>query len=314
MGRKMKVFITGSNGFIGSILANKVKLIHTVIGHGRSSRDGVDTSDFLKVNIDSQSNWQQRLVGIDAIVHLAAVAHNKSNDPGYINEVNVGGTVNLARQAAKAGVKRFIFISSIGVLGNSTTNTLPFDECSNVSPQSIYAQSKLDAEIGLFKIAEETELEVVIIRPVLVYGVGAPGNFGKLVQLVKKMPLLPFALCKNKRSFISVDNLVDFIFLCIDHPRAKNEVFCISDGIDLSIKEFTGEIAIGLKIKVMQVPIPVAIFRLLGVILGKRDLVEQLVGNLQVDSSKGRHLLDWKPPVTVSESVSKLSSEMESKL
>jgi nucleoside-diphosphate-sugar epimerase len=304
----MKVFITGSNGFIGSTLTNKLKLTHTVIGHGRSSCNSLNTSDFLKVNIDSESNWKERLIGINTIVHLAAVAHNNSNDPDYINEVNVNGTVNLARQAAKAGVKRFIFISSIGVLGNSTTNTLPFDEYSNVAAHSQYAQSKLDAEIALLKIAEETELEVVIIRPVLVYGTGAPGNFGKLVGLVNKMPLLPFALCQNKRSFISVDNLIDFIFICIDHPKAKNEVFCISDGNDVSIREFTDSIATGLNKKLIQLPIPVSIFKLLGKITGKSEPIEQLIGDLQVDSSKARYLLDWTPPVTMTDTFSKLSN------
>ncbi len=252
----MKILITGSNGFIGSTLTNKLKLTHAVIGHGRSSCNSLNTSDFLKVNIDSHSNWKEPLIDINTIVHLAAVAHNNSNDPVYINEVNVKGTINLAEQAAKSGVKRFIFISSIGVLGNSTTNTLPFDEYSNAAAHSQYAQSKLDAEIALLKIAEESDLEVVIIRPVLVYGTGAPGNFGKLVNLANQVPMLPFRLCKNKRSFISVDNLVDFIAVCITHPNAANETFCISDGNDISIREFTDCIATGLNKRLIQLPIP----------------------------------------------------------
>jgi nucleoside-diphosphate-sugar epimerase len=302
----MKILITGSNGFIGSNLTNKLKLKHTVIGHGRSSSNHLNTGDYLKVNIDSQSNWKEGLTGINTIVHLAAVAHNNSNDPDYINEVNVKGTINLAEQAVKSGVKRFIFISSIGVLGNSTTNSLPFDEYSNAAAHSPYAQSKLDAEIALFKIAKETDLEVVIIRPVLVYGGAAPGNFGKLVNLVNKMPMLPFALCTNKRSFISVDNLVDFISTCIDHPKAKNESFCLSDGNDVSIRGFTDGIAIGLNKKFMQLPIPVFIFKLLGKITGKSEPIEQLVGDLQVDSGKARQLLDWTPPFTMTETLSKL--------
>ena len=302
----MKVLITGSNGFIGSNLTNKLKLTHTVIGHGRSSCS-LNMGDSLKVNIDSQSNWQEGLIGINTIVHLAAVAHNNSNDPDYINEVNVKGTINLAEQAVKSGVKRFIFISSIGVLGNSTSNTLPFDEHSNVAAHSTYAQSKLDAEIALLKIAEKTKLEVVIIRPVLVYGRAAPGNFGKLVNLVNKVPMLPFALCKNKRSFISVDNLVDFISTCVDHPKAKNEIFCISDYNDVSIREFTDGIAKGINKRLIQLPIPMFIFQLLGKILGKSEQIEQLIGNLQINSSKARYLLDWTPPVTMAETFSKLT-------
>lgn len=302
----MKVLITGSNGFVGSYLTNKLKFTHRVIGHGRSSCNRSNIDDYLKVNIDSESNWKEHLTGINTIVHLAAVAHNNSNDPDYINEVNVKGTINLAEQAAKCGVKRFIFISSIGVLGNNTTNTLPFEEHFNVAAHSQYAQSKLDAEIALLQIANETRLEVVIIRPVLVYGTGAPGNFGKLVSLVNQMPMLPFASCKNKRSFISVDNLVDFISRCIDHPKAKNESFCISDGNDVSIREFTDGIAIGLNKKLIQLPIPMFIFKLLGKITGKSEPIEQLIGDLQVDSSKARNLLDWTPPFTMAETLSKL--------
>ena len=307
----MKVLITGSNGFIGSKLADKLNLTHIVIGHGRSSCNSLNTGDFLKVNIDSKSNWKDLIIGINTIVHLAAVAHNNSNDSDYINEVNVKGTINLAEQAAKCGVKRFIFISSIGVLGNSTKNTLPFDEHSNAAAHSQYAQSKLDAEIALFKIAEETELEVVIIRPVLVYGTGAPGNFGKLVKLVQKTPFLPFALCRNKRSFISVDNLVDFISTCVEHPKAKNEVFCISDGNDVSIRELTDGIAKGLNKRLIQVPMPLPVFKTLGKITGKSEPIEQLIGDLQVDSSKARYLLDWTPPVTMAQTFSKLSSNKE---
>jgi len=302
----MKVLITGSNGFVGLNLSNKLKLEYTVIGHGREANNRPNTTSFVKVNIDSQSNWKELLIGINTIVHLAAVAHNNSNDPEYINEVNVNGTINLAEQAAKSGVKRFIFISSIGVLGNSTSNTVPFDVHSKTAAHSPYAQSKLDAENALLKIAEETELEVVIIRPVLVYGIEAPGNFGKLVNLVNKMPVLPFGLCDNKRSFISIDNLADFISVCIEHPKAKNEVFCISDGNDVSIRGFTDCIAIGLNKKLIQLPIPVSIFKLLGKITGKSEAIEQLVGDLQVDSSKARHLLGWTPPYTIAETLSKL--------
>jgi len=302
----MKILITGSNGFIGSNLTNKLYKKHVVIGHGKTSGKTSNINSFFKININIKTNWRECLSDVNTIIHLAAVAHNNSNDPEYINEVNVKGTINLAEQAAKSGVKRFIFISSIGVLGNSTSNTVPFDEHSKTAAHSPYAQSKLVAENALLKIAEETKLEVVIIRPVLVYGVGAPGNFGKLVNLVNNVPMLPFAKCKNKRSFISVDNLVDFISTCIEHPKAKNEIFCISDGNDVSIRGFTDGIATGLNKKLIQLPIPVSIFKLLGKITGKSEAIEQLVGDLQVDSSKARQLLGWAPPFTMAETLSKL--------
>jgi nucleoside-diphosphate-sugar epimerase len=218
----------------------------------------------------------------------------------------VKGTINLALQAVESGVKRFIFISSIGVLGNASSKK--FSETSPVMPHSSYAESKLQAELELINIASKTGLEVVIIRPVLVYGAGAPGNFGKLVSLVTKAPMLPFALCHNKRSFISVDNLVDFISVCIIHPKAKNEVFCISDGTDFSIREFTDGIAVGLNKGLIQLPIPVFLLKVLGKITQKSDQIEQLVGDLQIDSSKAKRLLGWNPPLSMAECLSKLTS------
>jgi nucleoside-diphosphate-sugar epimerase len=301
----MKILVTGSGGFIGRLLCQHLESEHSVIRQGRV--DIIESLDnYFSVDINSNSNWGQCLQNVNTVVHLAAVAHNKSTDSANINEVNVKGTINLAQQAVKKGVRRFVFISSIGVLGNDTTNALPFNEQSNVSPHSEYSQTKLDAENELLKIAKETGLEVIIIRPVLVYGKGAPGNFEKLTHLVGKVPVLPFASCNNKRSFISVDNLVDFISTCIDHPKATNEIFCISDGNDLSIRGFTDAIATGLNKKLIQLPIPVFIFKLLGKITSKSEPIEQLIGDLQVDSSKARKLLGWTPPFTMAETLSKL--------
>ncbi|TWX71916.1 NAD-dependent epimerase/dehydratase family protein [Colwellia demingiae] len=302
----MKVLVTGSSGFIGSILTQQLEHKHSVIRHGKQDITE-SVSNSFSVNINSNSNWGQCLQDVNAIVHLAAVAHNKSNDPDYINEVNVKGTINLAQQAVNAGVKRFVFISSIGVLGNGTTNARPYDEHSNVSPHSEYAQSKLDAERALLKIAAETDLEVIIIRPVLVYGKGAPGNFDKLVNLVSKVPMLPFALCDNKRNFISVDNLADFISVCIEHPNATNEIFCISDGGDISIKEFTNEIAKGLNTPLLQFPVPNFIFNLIGKITGRQAQMDQLIGDLQVNPNKAKVLLDWTPPFTMADTLSRLT-------
>jgi len=304
----MKILVTGSGGFIGRLLCQHLEYKHSVIRQGRV--DIIESLDnYFRVDINSNSDWGQCLQNVNTVLHLAAVAHNKSNDPNYINEVNVKGTVNLAQQAVKLGVKRFVFISSIGVLGTDTTNALPFNEQSNVSPHSEYSQTKLDAENALLKIAKETGLEVIIIRPVLVYGKGAPGNFEKLTHLVDKVPVLPFASCDNKRSFISVDNLIDFITVCIEHPKAKNEIFCISDGIDISIKEFTNEIAKGLKTRLFQFPMPNFIFNLIGRVTGRQAQIEQLVGDLQVNSNKAKNLLDWTPPFTMADTLSRLTEK-----
>ena len=306
----MKILVTGSNGFIGSNLTNKLCKKYAVIGHGKTSGKTSNINNFFKININSKANWRECLSDVNTIVHLAAVAHNNSSNQDYINEVNLKGTINLAKQSVECGVTRFIFISSIGVLGNATTDGKLFNENSVAAPHSQYSQSKLDAENELLKIAVETGLEVVIIRPVLVYGKEAPGNFGKLVKLVQKTPFLPFSLCRNKRSFISVDNLVDFISVCVDHPRAKNEIFCISDGDDVSIKEFTNGMAKGLSKNLIQIPIPAFIFKLVGRLTGKSEMIDQLVGNLQVDSSKAKELLDWTPPVTMAETFNKLTNKI----
>ena len=304
-----QILVTGASGFMGQATVNRLLNSKNKISIAVRGKCQVDprVTGFLIDYISSETNWENALAGVKVVVHLAAVAHNKSDDLSYINEVNVKGTLNLAQQAADSGVERFIFISSIGVLGNRTENDEFFDEDTKESPHSEYSQSKLDAEVELLKIASETSLEVVIIRPVLVYGVNAPGNFGKLVNLVNKVPMLPFGLCKNKRSFISIDNLVDFIMICIEHPKAKNEVFCISDGIDLSIKEFTNGIATSLNKRLIQFPMPSFIFNLVGLLTGKQDQVDQLIGDLQINSSKARNILGWTPPYTMAETLSHLT-------
>lgn len=312
MTQNKRVLVTGASGFIGSNALASLSTTYYIISqvHKFDSIESEPNRHF-KLDINTHTDWSHCLKNIDTIVHLAAVAHNNATDPNYINEVNVHGTVNLARQAVEYGVKRFVFISSIGVLGNSTTKGKAFNEDSETVPHS--QQSKLDAENALLKIAEETELEVVILRPVLVYGVGAPGNFGKLVKLVNKVPMLPFALCDNKRSFISVENLADFISVCIEHPKAKNEIFCISDGVDVSIKEFTNGIAKGLRKPLIQFPVPNFVFSILGKLTGRHEQIEQLTGNLQVNSSKARELLGWKPPYTMADTFSRLINKQGEK-
>lgn len=307
---KKKVLVTGSNGFIGShlckLLQPNYELLKSVRAENILHTNG---PDIIKVNVHGNTDWIAALKNVDTVIHCAAIAHNNSTDPNYIHEVNVEGSVNLALQAFNHGVKRIIFISSISVLGNRTTNNYVFNEDSPILAQFEYSQSKskAKAEVELLKISKETGLEVVIIRPVLVYGANAPGNFGRLVNIVNKLPMLPFGSCKNKRSFISVDNLIDFVSVCIEHPKAKNEVFCISDGEDISIKEFTYAIAKGLDKKLLQLAIPNFIFDFLGLITGKKDQIQQLTGDLQVDSSKARKLIGWKSPFTMEQTLKKLS-------
>ncbi len=301
----MKILVTGSNGFIGRHLVQTLAAQYQVVGHGRVGSVDVNCCNaFYGVDVCGESNWKECLDGVDVVLHLASVAHDKANNSQDIVAVNVDGAVNLAKQAAAAGVKRFIFISSIGVLGNKTNK--PLDENSIVAPHSKYSKSKLAAENALVKLAKETGFEVVIIRPVLVYGKWAPGNFGKLLSLIKKTPVLPFGLSNNLRSFISIDNLVGFIALCVKHPKAGNEMFCISDGCDVSIKEFTDAISKGISKRVQQLPVPTFLFRILAKLFGRVDQVEQLVGDLQVEIKKARNILGWVPVESMAQAMNKL--------
>ena len=228
--------VTGVSGFVGSALLEYLvsKPFHKVVVTTRRTEIEfqADVDSVAVGNLTKMTDWNKALNNIDCVIHLAArvhVMHDNSVDPlSQYRAINVESTINLARQAANSGVKRFIFISSINVSG-AVTLTKPFFEGSALRPHSDYAVSKLEAEDALLELAKETGMDVVIIRPPLVYGFNAPGNFSTLLKLVCKVPFLPFGLVKNKRSFISVVNLCSFISLCIDHPKAANEVFLISD-------------------------------------------------------------------------------------
>jgi nucleoside-diphosphate-sugar epimerase len=300
----VKVLVTGSGGFIGQHLVRILESQYLIIRHSRKKLFPAIKDNYFHLDVNGLSDWHEHLQDVDVIIHLAASAHNKSNSKESIDDVNVNGALAIARQAAMAGVKRFIFISSIGVLGNKTT--VPFDENTAVSPHSEYAKSKLKAEVALLELARETTLEVVIIRPVLVYGDKAPGNFLKLKSLINKFSILPFGLVNNKRSFISIGNLVSFVQLCIEHPKAKNEIFCIADGKDISTKEFTNAIATALSKKIVQLPIPIWLMKYAGRFFRKKDMVEQLVGDLQVDVSKARRVLGWTPSETMKQAMDRL--------
>lgn len=298
----MKILLTGASGFIGGALLKVLsKECLTVLG--RSTPQGFSGKATIK-SMSGSEDYLDCLLGVDVVIHLAAVAHNLPGSLNYMEEVNVSGTLNLASQAAEQGVKRFIFISSIGVLGNKTES--PFTEKTVAAPHSKYAESKFKAENLLLDLSDRTGLDVVIIRPVLVYGAAAPGNFSKLIGLVKRTHFLPFGIVNNKRSFISVDNLASFIKLCTIHPEAKNQIFNISDDHDISILTFTNAIKSGLSLRLFQLPIPVFLFTLLGKIFERNEQVEQLVGDLQVDVSKARNLLNWNPAETMSQAMAKL--------
>ncbi|MGR6832914.1 NAD-dependent epimerase/dehydratase family protein [Aliivibrio wodanis] len=295
----MNILLTGGSGFIGQQVTKQSPIKRQVVRKGEaysySSVHQVDT-------LNTATNWQGAFTNINAIIHLAGLAHSQNLPDDEYQSVNVEGTLHLANEAAKAGVKRFVFVSSIGVNGTSTYQA-PFSALSEEKPHNTYAQSKYNAELGLKKIAEETGLEVVIVRPTLVYGPNAPGNFGSLTRLVNKIPVLPFGLVNNKRDFISVQNLADLLITCANAPKAVGHTFLASDGKAVSTKDFTNAIAEGLGKRIFQLPIPVWLMRLAGKLLGKSVMVEQLVGNLEVDSSNAQEVLGWVPPYTMQQAM-----------
>ncbi len=245
------------------------------------------------------------LAGVDVVIHLAArahVMHDRAADPlSEFRRVNVDITRDLARQAAAAGVKRFVYISSVKVNGESTKNAQAFGEIDEPMPQDAYGQSKHEAEQVLKAIALETGMELVIIRPPLVYGPGVKANFASLTKAVKRGWPLPLGAVHNQRSLVSLDNLVDFIITCATHPNAANETFLVSDGHDLSTTELVRGMAQAAGVSARLLPVPVWALQALARLLGKGDAVERLCGNLQVDISKARRLLGWVPPQTVEE-------------
>jgi len=294
------ILLTGATGFVGKYVFD---LISTKTRCVVRSNTHSEFDDIYSVeSINSTTDWEGAFQGINAIIHLAGVAHNKLSNEKDFFDVNYRGTERMAIEAARAGVKRFVFVSTIGVNGSSTTN-IPFTEEQVEAPHNAYAKSKHNAEIALKKISENTGMEVVIIRPPLIYGYEAPGNFEKLVKLIKKSFVLPFGLAQNKRSFISVSNLSKFLIHCVDHPKAAGEIFVISDGDPVSIKNLTSAIACGLNKKVIQLPIPVTLIRGVSKLAGLSAQVNQLFDDLEVDSSKARLLLDWEAPETMEQAL-----------
>ncbi|UWZ97356.1 NAD-dependent epimerase/dehydratase family protein [Vibrio splendidus] len=297
-----KVLVTGGTGFIGRELSKRLCEARYVLRKGHS----VNHVDSYEIDsLDGETCWTGAFDGIDVVIHLAGLAHNKNYKDYQYEQVNVAGTLKLAKDASRQGIKRFVFVSSIGVYGQSNLSE-PFNNSSIVDPINNYTKSKYKAECGLLKLAKETGLEVVIIRPTLVYGVGAPGNFGMLTQLVDKFSVLPFGLVNNRRDFIAVQNLADILITCTSHPNAAGHTFLASDSETVSIKEFTNAIGEGLGKKVLQLPIPVSLMRLVGKVTGKSAMIEQLYDDLQVDSSCLEEVLGWTAPFTMQQAMATL--------
>lgn len=310
----MEILVTGADGFVGSALCKYLLKQGEIVKGTVRYQDQKAPGGVMRIvsgEINADTCWQKALGSVDVIIHTAARVHvmdDSSADPlASYREVNVEGTLNLARQAASAGVKRMVFISSIKVNGEETALGTPFTERDPPAPVDPYGISKFEAEIGLREIAIQSGMDVVIVRPPLVYGPGVKANFINMVRWVSKGVPLPLGSINNKRSFIALDNLVDFLYCCAQHPRAANQVFLISDGEDLSTSDLLRRMAVALDKPKRLVPIPQVILVFLGWLVRKRAMISRLVGSLQVDSSSARELLKWKPKLSVDQALKKVA-------
>ncbi|KQA23096.1 UDP-glucose 4-epimerase [Vibrio metoecus] len=300
------ILITGSNGFLGSHIVERIKGKPLIL-LDRGTVNKHPMCPFFQCEINSYHDYMKALQGCQTIIHCAARVHimddNEADPLTLYREVNTTGTVNLAKQAIDSGVKRFIFISSIKVKWRGYISRQPIQkQRNNHAPEDDYGLSKSEAEKQLVALAKDSGMEVVIIRPTIVYGPGVKANFASLMNLVSKGIPLPFgSITQNKRSLVSINNLVDLIVTCIDHPKAANQVFLVSDDHDVSTAEMVRELAIALDKPTWQLPVPIWCYKLFGKLFGKSDIVDRLTGSLQVDISHTKETLGWKPPQTLQE-------------
>ena len=301
MNRPKKILITGSNGFVGGALYDDLRTLgYDLRGSVRNlSKFVAEQSNVVVGSVDNKTDWEGALAGCTTVIHLAGRAHilnDRARDPALdFRSVNTEGTINLAKQAVREGVERFIFVSSIGVNG-SRSGEVPITADSDVNPHSPYAVSKLDAEVGLRQIACKSNMEVVIVRPPAIYGRDAPGNFGLIEASVSKGIPLPFGSIVNRRSLIYLRNLTSFLAVCIEHQEVGGKVFVIDDNNDLSTPEIVLVMA-GLSDKrVRIIKFPQSILSFLLRVIGKDKVRESLMDNFQIDSSATRALTGWTPP------------------
>lgn len=300
----MKVLVTGANGLIGSAVIETLAQSDMEPVAGLRNSCGHNAWPVVVLgDLCTQDHLRKLdLSGIDAIVHTAGRAHVLEKQPEHavslFRQINTDATLTLASRAATAGVRRFIFLSSIGVNGNVTAETA-FDEDTKSAPHVDYAQSKWEAEQGLWEIAAETDLEVVIVRPPLVISGRATGNLNRLMGLVHAGIPLPLASVNNQRSLVALENLVDFISACLMHPEAADQTFVISDNDDISTPEMVRCLADGMGKKALLLPFPLSVMSAGAKLLNRRSLFTQLCCSLQIDSFKARGLLGWSPSVSV---------------
>lgn len=300
-----RTLITGANGFVGSSLMARLQA-EGLRPLGTCRGTSLDRSLVSAPSLQAGNDWSHLLRSVDTVIHAAARVHvmreASSDSLDAFRAVNVEGTLSLARQAAAAGVRRFVFISSVKVNGEETPRTTRFAAGDEPAPEDAYGISKAEAELGLKVVAAETGMEYVIVRPPLVYGPGVKGNFATLMRAVARgLPLPLGAVTGNRRSLVALDNLVDLIVTCIEPPAAANQVFLAGDGEDLSTTELLRRLAAAMGVPVRLLPVPEWALRAGARFAGQERVFQRLCGNLQVDISKAREVLGWVPPISVDE-------------
>jgi nucleoside-diphosphate-sugar epimerase len=313
----MTILVTGASGFIGRHLASALAInnfhIRAVLRKYSDTAAFIFDEVFFINELSSQTNWQDSLEGVDTVIHLAGKAHvlkgKSSKSLDEHREINFHGTINLALQAAKSGVRRFIFLSSIKVNGKHTFVNRPFRADDIANPSDEYAISKHEAELGLKKISRETGMEVVIIRPPLVYGPGVKANFLSMMKWISQPIPLPFGAINNLRSLVSVDNLIDLIIRCINHPGAVNRVFLVSDGEDLSTTSLLYRMGIALNKPVRLISTPIQYLYFFAKFFRHHDLATSLCSSLQVDISETCRILGWSPIINTDEGLRKTAED-----
>jgi len=303
-----RILVTGANGFVGNALCRRLIADgHSVIASVRSSESAANLPSGIAATftqpLSPETDWSRALSGVNVVVHLAArvhVMHESASDPlSEFRRINVEGTRRLAQCALSCGIKRFVFLSTIGVNGNVTSPEKPFTEQDVPAPHNDYSRSKLEAEQMLRSLAADSSMNLVILRAPLVYGPSNPGNALLLFQAVHRRRSLPLASVRNLRSLIYVGNLVDAITLCCTHPRASGQTYLVSDGDDVSTPELIRRIAAAFGQSARLFPFPPALMSFAAALLGKRAAAERLLGSLTVDSSRIARDLTWRPPFTV---------------
>ena len=313
------ILVTGATGFVGRALVQRLlaedesrRVAVAVRRGGQQWPERVLPR--VTGDLEPSTDWSVALGGVSAVVHCPARVHVMSDtaaDPlAEFRRVNVQGTLNLARQAAAVGAQRFVFVSSIKVNGEATQLGRPFTADDAPAPLDAYGVSKMEAEQGLRELSAQTGMEVVIIRPTLVYGPGVKANFAAMMRWLRRGIPLPLGAIHNQRSVVALDNLVDLIVTCLSHPAAANQTFLVSDGEDVSTTELLQRMGHAMNRPARLIPVPAGLLTQAAALLGKRNVAQRLCGSLQVDIQKTRQLLGWNPPLTLDQGLKKAAEGM----